>query len=113
MRDFALEVYFSKWEFAAKYNLTGSDGENMTLAQLLALASPEAAETVPLSICEVTGVPPDLDRNWESKSSRAGSSRNRAFCSSPRASIGPSSVPCPITACGWVSGARTFQRASR
>ena len=39
MRDFALEVYFSKWEFAAKYNLTGSDGENMTLAQLLALAA--------------------------------------------------------------------------
>jgi hypothetical protein len=24
MRDFALEVYFSKWEFAAKYNLAGS-----------------------------------------------------------------------------------------
>jgi hypothetical protein len=21
MRDFALEVYFSKWEFAAKYNI--------------------------------------------------------------------------------------------
>ena len=41
MRDFALEVYFSKWEFAAKYNLTGSDGENMRLAELLALASPE------------------------------------------------------------------------
>jgi aspartate/methionine/tyrosine aminotransferase len=134
MRDFALEVYFSKWEFAAKYNLAGSDGENMTLAQLLALASPEdraafdriglgytetfgapelraeiartydtvkpehllcfagaeegiyaamrvllspgdhvivvtpnyqAAETVPLSICEVTGVPLDIDRNWD------------------------------------------------
>jgi hypothetical protein len=28
MRDFALEVYFSKWEFAAKYNFAGSDGEN-------------------------------------------------------------------------------------
>ena len=26
MRDFALEVFFSKWEFAAKYNLAGSDG---------------------------------------------------------------------------------------
>jgi aspartate/methionine/tyrosine aminotransferase len=134
MRDFALEVYFSKWEFAAKYNLAGSDGENMTLAELLALASPEdraafeslglgytetfgapalraeiaqtydsvgpehllcfagaeegiyvamkvllnpedhaivitpnyqAAETVPLSICEVTGVPLDLDRDWD------------------------------------------------
>jgi aspartate/methionine/tyrosine aminotransferase len=134
MRDFALEVYFSKWEFAAKYNLTGSDGENMKLADLLALASPEdraafdavglgytetfgapslrteiartydtvapehllcfagaeeavyaamqvlldagdhaivvtpnyqAAETVPLGICEVSGVPLDIDRNWD------------------------------------------------
>ena len=134
MRDFALEVYFSKWEFAAKYNLAGSDCENMTLAELLALASPEdraafdgvslgytetfgapalraeiartyesvapehllclagaeegiyvamrvllkpgdhaivitpnyqAAETVPLGICEVTGVPLDIDRNWD------------------------------------------------
>jgi aspartate/methionine/tyrosine aminotransferase len=134
MRDFALEVYFSKWEFAAKYNLAGSDGENMTLAELLALASPEdraafervslgytetfgapalreeiaktydtvrasellcfagaeeavyaamhvllsaadhaivitpnyqAAETVPLGICAVTGVPLDIGRNWD------------------------------------------------
>jgi aspartate/methionine/tyrosine aminotransferase len=134
MRDFALEVYFSKWEFAAQYNLTGSDGENMTLAQLLALAAPEdraafdglglgytetfgapplraeiartydtvapehllcfagaeegvyvamkvllgaddhaivitpnyqAAETVPLSICAVTGVALDIDKNWD------------------------------------------------
>src|SRR5450631_1423546 len=134
MRDFALEVYFSKWEFAAKYNLAGSDGENMTVAQLLELASPDdraafgdlrlgytetfgssalraeiartydtvgpehllcfagaeeaiyaamhvlldpadhaivvtpnyqAAETVPLGICEVTGVPLDIDRDWE------------------------------------------------
>jgi aspartate/methionine/tyrosine aminotransferase len=134
MRDFALEVFFSKWEFAAKFNLAGSDGENMTLAHLLALASPEdraafdgvslgytqtfgapelraeiaqtyetvspehllcfagaeegiyvamrvllnaddhvivvtpnyqAAETLPLSICEATGVPLDVDRHWE------------------------------------------------
>jgi aspartate/methionine/tyrosine aminotransferase len=134
MRDFALEVYFSKWEFAAKYNMAGSDGENMTLAELLALAGPEdraafeslslgytetfgapalraeiartydtvgpehllcfagaeegiyvamkvllnpgdhaivitpnyqAAETVPLSICEVTGVPLAIDRDWD------------------------------------------------
>jgi aspartate/methionine/tyrosine aminotransferase len=134
MRDFALEVYFSKWEFAAKYNLAGSDGESMTLARLLDLAGPEdraafdniglgytetfgapalraeiaqtydsagpeqllcfagaeeaiyvamkvllnpgdhaivitpnyqAAETVPLGICEVSGVPLDIDRDWE------------------------------------------------
>ncbi len=134
MRDFALEVYFSKWEFAAKYNLTGSDAENMRLAELLALGSAEdraefeglglgytetfgspslraeiantydtvrpehllcfagaeeaiyiamqvllsaqdhaivitpnyqAAETVPLSICEVSGVALDIERNWD------------------------------------------------
>jgi aspartate/methionine/tyrosine aminotransferase len=134
MRDFTLEVYFSKWEFAAKYNLAGSDRENMKLAELLELASPEdradfeglslgytetfgapalreeiartydtvgpqhllcfagaeeaiyaamqvllsagdhaivvtpnyqAAETVPLSICEVSGVALDIDRNWD------------------------------------------------
>jgi aspartate/methionine/tyrosine aminotransferase len=134
VRDFALEVFFSKWEFAARYNLAGSDAENFTLAELLALASPEdraafegiglgytetfgapalraeiastydtvrpehllcfagaeegvyvamrvllnpddhaivitpnyqAAETVPLSICEVSGVPLNIDRNWD------------------------------------------------
>lgn len=134
MRDFALEVFFSKWEFAAKYNLTASDAESMTLAELLALASTEdraafedvrlgytetfgalalrvaiaqtydtvepehllcfagaeeaiyaamqvllraddhaivvtpnyqAAETVPLGICEVSGVPLQIERNWD------------------------------------------------
>lgn len=133
MRDFALEVYFSKWEFTARYNMTGSDAESLSLADLLELASAEeraafeqlwlgytetyglpelrsviastydninaddllcfagaeeaiytamrvlleprdhvivitpnyqAAETVPLSICEVSGVALDLERDW-------------------------------------------------
>jgi aspartate/methionine/tyrosine aminotransferase len=133
VRDFALEVYFSKWEFVAKYNLTGSDAENMTLGELLSLASDadraafsgislaytetwgapllreeiartyervsrpdvlclagaeegiytamrvllgasdhaiaitpnyQAAESIPLSVCEVTGVPLDPANNW-------------------------------------------------
>jgi len=38
MSDLALEVHVSRWEFQCKCNLAGSDGENMTLAQLLALA---------------------------------------------------------------------------
>ncbi|MBS0374261.1 MAG: aminotransferase class I/II-fold pyridoxal phosphate-dependent enzyme [Proteobacteria bacterium] len=51
MRDFALEVYFSRWEFTARYNLAGSDGENRTLAQLLALATPaERDEFVQLGL---------------------------------------------------------------
>lgn len=41
LRDFALEVHFSKWEFAARHHLTASDAQSMTLSDLLALASPE------------------------------------------------------------------------
>jgi len=133
MRDFALEVYFSKWEFAAQHHMTASDAESMALPDLLAMASPEdraafdhcwlgytetwgapdlraeiastygsmkdenilcfagaeegvyaamkvllepddhaivvvpnyqAAETVPLSLCAVTGVPLRTDNSW-------------------------------------------------
>ncbi len=35
--DFALETYFSKWEFKARYHLTASDAESMSVSQLLAL----------------------------------------------------------------------------
>jgi aspartate/methionine/tyrosine aminotransferase len=134
MRDFALETFMSKWEFVAKYNMTGSDAESLRLSELLAMASdadrsdfenislgytetfgapalrqeiaatydtvtPEnllcfagaeegiyiamkvlltaedhaivvtpnyqAAETIPLSICDVTGVALDIDNNWD------------------------------------------------
>jgi aspartate/methionine/tyrosine aminotransferase len=41
MRDFELEQYFSNWEFRARYNLTASDIESMSIAELLALASDE------------------------------------------------------------------------
>ena len=44
LRDFALEVYFSRWEFDAKYHLTASDAESLSLDALLALASPEDRE---------------------------------------------------------------------
>lgn len=131
--DFRLETYFSKWEFSARYHMTASDVQSMTLKDLLALADDEdreafegawlgytetfgapdlrdviastydgvmaseilcfagaeeglyiamhalldrgdhavvitpnyqSAETVPLSICEVTGVPLDPERSW-------------------------------------------------
>jgi len=60
MRDFALEVYFSKWEFVAKYNMTGSDAENMSLGELLALASEqdrEAFNSLSLAYTETWGAP--------------------------------------------------------
>lgn len=39
VRDFALEVHFSKYEFAARFNLTGSDAESHTVAEILELGS--------------------------------------------------------------------------
>ena len=41
MRDFALEVYFSRWEFKARYHMTASDVQSMTLQDLLGMASRE------------------------------------------------------------------------
>ncbi len=132
MRNFALETYFSKWEFNAKHHMTASDAQSITIAQLLDMAnlpsdalsalalgytqtwgapdlrqaiaqtydtlsadnilcfagaeegvyaamrvllSPEdhavvivpnyqAAETIPLSICAVSGVALDADNHW-------------------------------------------------
>jgi aspartate/methionine/tyrosine aminotransferase len=40
-RDFALEVHFSQWEFTAKYNLTASDAESLSIRDLLSLATEE------------------------------------------------------------------------
>jgi aspartate/methionine/tyrosine aminotransferase len=60
LRDFALEVHFSRWEFAAKYNLTGSDAENMRMNELLDLASEKdraAFNTVGLGYTETFGAP--------------------------------------------------------
>lgn len=133
MRNFELEVFFSQWEFKAKYHMTASDMESMSMKELLAMASEEdrdtfenlwlgytqtyglhalrreiantydnlndknilcfagaeeglytamkvllkpedhaivvvpnyqAAETIPLSICSVTGIALDADNNW-------------------------------------------------
>ena len=135
IRDFALEVHFSRHEFTARYNLTGSDAESHSVGEILALGGESAAaelaslglgytetlgapalreaiaatydsdaidsahvmtfagaqealyvaarvllnagdhvivvtpnyqssETMPLSICEVTGVPLDPDQGW-------------------------------------------------
>ena len=39
MRNFELEIYFSKWEFKAKYHMTASDVESMSLADLMSMAT--------------------------------------------------------------------------
>jgi hypothetical protein len=39
--DFRLETHFSKWEFEARYHMTASDAESMSMRELLAMATPE------------------------------------------------------------------------
>lgn len=41
LTDFRLEVHLAKWEFAARWHMTASDAEPLTLRELLALANPE------------------------------------------------------------------------
>ena len=42
--DFKLETHFSQWEFKAKYHLTASDAESLSMRELLAMATPEERE---------------------------------------------------------------------
>lgn len=60
IRDFSLEVHFSRWEFAARYNLAASDAESLSIADLLALASAEDRaefESLQLGYTETFGAP--------------------------------------------------------
>jgi aspartate/methionine/tyrosine aminotransferase len=41
MRDFALEIFFAKWQESAAHHLTSSDSETLSLGELLSLASDE------------------------------------------------------------------------
>jgi aspartate/methionine/tyrosine aminotransferase len=42
--DFRLETHFSKWEFKARYHMTASDAESISMHDLLAMATPEERE---------------------------------------------------------------------
>lgn len=59
MRDFALETYFSTWEFRATHHLTASDAQSVTVAELLALADlpADALGDLHLGYTETWGAP--------------------------------------------------------
>lgn len=60
IRDFALEVHFSRHEFTARYNLTGSDAESHTIGEILALGGADASRellTLGLGYTETLGAP--------------------------------------------------------
>jgi len=58
--DFRLETYLSKWEFAARYHMTASDMESLTVSELLGMATPddrEAFDEMRLAYIETFGTP--------------------------------------------------------
>lgn len=58
--DFRLETHFAKWEFSARYHMTASDAQTMSLRDLLAMASPaerEDYEGMALGYTETYGAP--------------------------------------------------------
>lgn len=58
--DFRLETHFSRWEFSAKYHLTASDAEAMSLRDLLSYATDEQRdefENMWLGYTETWGAP--------------------------------------------------------
>jgi aspartate/methionine/tyrosine aminotransferase len=60
IEDFALERYFAQWEFAVRYQLSASDVEPLTMAELLALADPEGRarwDSLRLGYTESAGLP--------------------------------------------------------
>jgi len=60
IEDFALERYFARWEFAVRHQLSASDVEAYTLAELLELADDDAAarwRALSLGYTESLGLP--------------------------------------------------------
>ena len=58
--DFRLETHFSKWEFKARFHMTASDAESMSLPELLAYASDDERaefENMWLGYTETFGAP--------------------------------------------------------
>lgn len=58
--DFRLETHFSKWEFKARFHMTASDAESLSMRELLAMATPderEAFENLWLGYTETFGAP--------------------------------------------------------
>ncbi|MCK5793782.1 MAG: hypothetical protein KAH12_03700 [Anaerolineales bacterium] len=60
MRNFELETWFSQWEFSARYHMTASDIESMSISNLLSMGSEkdrEEFEKLGLGYTETCGLP--------------------------------------------------------
>ena len=56
--DFRLEVYLGKWEFAARYHLTASDAQTVSVAEVLGPEGMEELAALPLGYTPTWGTDP-------------------------------------------------------
>lgn len=63
--EFKLETHFARWEFKARYHMTASDAQSMSLSELLAMATDEqrdAFDNLWLGYTETFGAPDLLEQ---------------------------------------------------
>ncbi len=80
MRDFALEVFFAKWEFAARHHMTASDAQSMTMSELLSMATPQDRS--------------DFDRLWLGYTETRGAEDLRTVIANTYETLGAANVQC-------------------
>jgi len=92
--EFRLETHFSKWEFKAKYHMTASDAQSISLRDLLAMATPEERENFEgmwLGYTETYGAP-DLRQTIASKYSNRNASEILCFAGASEGIFAANSV---------------------
>ncbi len=78
--EFRLETHFAQWEFKARYHMTASDAQSMSLSELMAMATPEdrdAFDNLWLGYTETFGAPDLLE---EIASLYANSDKRNVLC---------------------------------
>lgn len=78
--DFKLETYFSQWEFTARYHMTASDAQSMTIGELLALGTEQQQS--------------DFEGSWLGYTETFGSPALREAIANQYSAVTPSDVLC-------------------
>ena len=80
MRNFELEIHFSKWEFKAKHHMTASDVESMSLADVMAMATPKEKS--------------DFENQWLGYTETWGAEDLRQSIAATYDTMGPQNILC-------------------
>ncbi|MGH3405759.1 MAG: hypothetical protein ACRDRJ_25185 [Streptosporangiaceae bacterium] len=118
--EFALETYFARWEFTARYNLTASDAQAVSLARLLELGPADRAEWESLSLgytwpASAAPTCPATRSTAASSPTRPGRCPRPPTCTSGRSrwAACPRPMACPVLARIALTARDTLLAAAR